>query len=158
MHGVGVFGHAAGEDQTGVRVQQRAKPTAATDPGPVPVLAFTVLSVVMRVAGPVPTSVDPYALGHPEQQVTARIGDSVVYLTEPTVWPCGQVACWASKSMAKPGVVPAWLAGRGTPHRTCAQLRLMSRESQPDDHPPRLSAVSRVGVLASPFPGVRRRG
>jgi hypothetical protein len=38
--------------------------------------------VVMRVAGPVLTEVHPHALGHPEQQVTARIGDAVIYLTE----------------------------------------------------------------------------
>ncbi len=56
-----------------------------TTPPPVPVLAATVLTVVMRVAGPVPTEVHPYALGEPEQQVTARIGDALVYLTEPTV-------------------------------------------------------------------------
>jgi hypothetical protein len=51
----------------------------------VPVLASTVLCVVMRVAGPVPTEVHPHALGHPERQVTARIGDALVYLTEPAV-------------------------------------------------------------------------
>ncbi|MGH3984399.1 MAG: hypothetical protein ACRDST_17370, partial [Pseudonocardiaceae bacterium] len=62
-----------------------ARQPPTTDPQPVPVLASTVLSVVMRVAGPVPTDVHPYALGHPEQQVTARIGDAIVYLTEPTV-------------------------------------------------------------------------
>lgn len=52
---------------------------------PVPVLATTVLAVLMRVAGPVPTAVHPHALGYPEQQVSARIGDAVVYLTEPAV-------------------------------------------------------------------------
>jgi hypothetical protein len=52
---------------------------------PVPVLTTTVLAVLMRVAGPVPTEVHPHALGHPEQQVSARIGDAVVYLTEPVV-------------------------------------------------------------------------
>ncbi|MFN2496159.1 MAG: hypothetical protein ABR608_09680 [Pseudonocardiaceae bacterium] len=56
-----------------------------TSPQSVPVLSSTVLAVVMRVAGPVPTEVHPHAIGHPEQQVTARIGDAVVYLTEPTV-------------------------------------------------------------------------
>jgi hypothetical protein len=44
-----------------------------------------VLAVVMRVAGPVPTEVHPHAIGPPEQQVTARLGDAVVYLTEPAV-------------------------------------------------------------------------
>lgn len=57
------------------------QPATATEPAPVPVLTSTVLSVVMRVAGPVPTDVHPHALGHPEQQVTARIGDAVIYLT-----------------------------------------------------------------------------
>jgi hypothetical protein len=52
---------------------------------PMLVLASTVLSVVMRVAGPVPIDVHPHALSHPERQVTARIGDAVVYLTEPAV-------------------------------------------------------------------------
>jgi hypothetical protein len=56
-----------------------------TTPRSIPALASTVLTVVMRVAGPVPTTVHPYAIGHPEQQVTARIGDAVVYLTEPAV-------------------------------------------------------------------------
>jgi hypothetical protein len=56
-----------------------------TDPEPVPVLASTVLSVVMRVAGPVPTDIRPHALGHPEQQVTARIGDALIYLTDAAV-------------------------------------------------------------------------
>jgi hypothetical protein len=44
-----------------------------------------VLSVVMRVAGPVPTDVQPHAVGYPEQQVIARLGDAVVYLTEAAV-------------------------------------------------------------------------
>lgn len=56
-----------------------------TSPPAAPVRASTVLVVVMRVAGPVPTQVHPHALGESEQQVTARIGDAVVYLTEPTV-------------------------------------------------------------------------
>ena len=50
-----------------------------------PLLASTVLAVVMRVAGPVPTEVHPYALGQPEQQVTARLGDALVYLTDSAV-------------------------------------------------------------------------
>ena len=60
-------------------------PSPTTDIEPVPVLASTVLSVVLGVAGPVPTDVHPHALGHPEQQVTARIGDAVVYLTDAAV-------------------------------------------------------------------------
>ena len=56
-----------------------------TAPPSAPVLSSTVLAVLMRVAGPVPTEVHPYALGCPEQQVSARIGDAVVYLTEPGV-------------------------------------------------------------------------
>ena len=56
-----------------------------TAPQPVPVLTSTVLAVLMRVAGPVPIAVHPHALGYPEQQVSARIGDAVVYLTEPGV-------------------------------------------------------------------------
>jgi hypothetical protein len=56
-----------------------------TTPPSAPILASTVLTVVMRVAGPVHTEVHPYALGESERQVTARIGDAIVYLTEPTV-------------------------------------------------------------------------
>jgi hypothetical protein len=56
-----------------------------TTPLSIPVLASTVLTVVMRVAGPVPTHVHPYAIGEPEQQVTTRIGDAIVYLTEPAM-------------------------------------------------------------------------
>lgn len=54
-------------------------------PRPGSVLTSTVLAVVMRVAGPVPTEVHPHAIGHPEQQVTARLGDAVVYLAKPAV-------------------------------------------------------------------------
>ncbi len=56
-----------------------------TAPRSIPALASTVLTVVMRVAGAVPTTVHPYSIGHPEQQVIARIGDAIVYLTEPAV-------------------------------------------------------------------------
>ncbi|MGH3764780.1 MAG: hypothetical protein ACRDTX_06475 [Pseudonocardiaceae bacterium] len=59
--------------------------TQQSPTSPHTVLASTVLTVVMRVAGPVPIEVRPYALGHPEQQVSARIGDAVIYLTEPGV-------------------------------------------------------------------------
>ena len=52
-------------------------------PQPVHVMASTVLAVVMRVAGPVITEVRPHALGNPERQVLARIGDVLVYLTDP---------------------------------------------------------------------------
>jgi hypothetical protein len=59
-----------------------AQQSPATGPQPAHVLASAVLAVVMRVAGPVPIQVHPYAIGQPEQQVSARIGDAVVYLTE----------------------------------------------------------------------------
>ncbi|MBV8994453.1 MAG: hypothetical protein JO287_12335 [Pseudonocardiales bacterium] len=59
-------------------------PATDSDSDSVSVLASAVLAVVMRVAGPVP-QVHPHALGQPEQQVSARIGDAVVYLTEPAV-------------------------------------------------------------------------
>ncbi len=59
-----------------------AEQSPTTGPQAAHVLASAVLAVVMRVAGPVPTQVHPHAIGHPEQQVSARIGDAVVYLTE----------------------------------------------------------------------------
>jgi hypothetical protein len=52
-------------------------------PQPEHVLASTVLVVIMRVAGPVITDVRPHALGTPEQQVIVRIGDALIYLTDP---------------------------------------------------------------------------
>ncbi len=52
-------------------------------PQPVHVMASTVLAVVMRVAGPVITEVHPHAIGYPERQVLARIGDALIYLTDP---------------------------------------------------------------------------
>ena len=51
-------------------------------PQPIHVMASTVLAVVMRVAGPVITEVRSHALGTPERQVIARIGDALVYLTD----------------------------------------------------------------------------
>lgn len=59
-----------------------AQQSPTTGAQPAHVLASAVLAVVMRVAGPVPTHIHPHAIGHPEQQVSARIGDAVVYLTE----------------------------------------------------------------------------
>ena len=101
-------------------------PTA--QPHRVPVLASTVLSVVMRVAGPVPTDVHPYALGHPEQQVSARIGDAVVYLTEPTLaarirqqWD----AAYYLASARLPDRVPqTWLAPQPGSYPLAIALRL----------------------------------
>jgi hypothetical protein len=45
-------------------------------------LTSNVLTVVLRVAGPVETSVRPHALGHPERQVNVRIGDALIHLTD----------------------------------------------------------------------------
>ena len=50
-----------------------------------PMTTSTVLAVVMRVAGPVTTGVLPYGLGTPERQVSVRIGDAVVHLTQAKV-------------------------------------------------------------------------
>lgn len=47
------------------------------------VLASTVLAVIMRVAGPVITEVRSHALGTPQAQVNVRIGDALIYLTDP---------------------------------------------------------------------------
>lgn len=104
------------------------QPPAATDPQPVPVLASTVLSVVMRVAGPVPTEVRPYALGHPEQQVTARIGDAVVYLTDGAVaarirqqWDAAQ---YLAAARLPERVSQTWLAPRPGSYPLGIALRL----------------------------------
>jgi len=48
-----------------------------------PLLSSTVLAVVLRVAGPVETGVTGHALGHPERQVSVRIGDAVIHLRDP---------------------------------------------------------------------------
>lgn len=58
-------------------------PQQPTAQQPEHVLASTVLAVIMRVAGPVVTDVCPYALGTPQQQVIVRIGDALIYLTDP---------------------------------------------------------------------------
>lgn len=47
------------------------------------VITSTVLAVVMRVAGPVTVGLLPYGSGTPERQVSVRIGDVVVHLTDP---------------------------------------------------------------------------
>lgn len=56
------------------------KPTSSTEPQPH--LASTVVSVVLRVAGPVITDVRPHALGTRQRQVVARIGDVLFYLDD----------------------------------------------------------------------------
>jgi hypothetical protein len=53
-----------------------------SNPKQIPELASAVIAVILRVAGPVMTEVRPYAIGTPERQVTARIGDALVYLTD----------------------------------------------------------------------------
>jgi hypothetical protein len=44
------------------------------------ILTSTVLGVTLRVAGAVPTEVHAHAVGTAEQQVTARLGDVLVYV------------------------------------------------------------------------------
>ncbi|MGQ0479996.1 MAG: hypothetical protein ACT4O0_03050 [Pseudonocardia sp.] len=48
-------------------------------------MTSNVLAVILRVAGPVVTGTHPHALGTPERQVSVRIGDALVYLTDPEV-------------------------------------------------------------------------
>jgi hypothetical protein len=103
-------------------------PPASIDPQPAPVLASTVLSVVMRVAGPVPTDVHPHALGHPEQQVTARIGDAVIYLTDAAVagrirqqWDAAQ---YLAATRLPERVSQTWLAPRPGSYPVGVALRL----------------------------------
>jgi hypothetical protein len=97
-------------------------------PHSVPVLASTVLTVVMRVAGPVHTEVHPYAIGEPEQQVTARIGDAVVYLTEPAVagrirqqWDAAQ---YLAATRLPERVSQTWLAPQPGTYPVSVALRL----------------------------------
>lgn len=93
-----------------------------------PVLASTVLSAVLRVAGPVPTHVHPHALGTPEQQVSLRIGDALVYLTEPVVssrirqqWDATQYL--AARRLPK-RASPTWLAPQPGTYPLGVALRL----------------------------------
>lgn len=44
-----------------------------------------VLAVILRVAGPVITKVRAHAAGVPERQVCTRLGDALLYLTDPKV-------------------------------------------------------------------------
>jgi hypothetical protein len=50
-----------------------------------PFLACNVLAIILRVAGPVITEVRAHALGFPERQICARLGDALLYLTDPQV-------------------------------------------------------------------------
>jgi hypothetical protein len=45
-------------------------------------LTSAVIAVVLRVAGAVITDVRPHAIGTPQRQVNARIGDVLLYLTD----------------------------------------------------------------------------
>jgi hypothetical protein len=62
-----------------------AAPTFATAERDRPLVTSTVLAVVLRVAGPVQTGVIAHGAGHPERQVSARIGDAVIHLRDPRV-------------------------------------------------------------------------
>lgn len=97
-------------------------------PRPGSALTSTVLAVVMRVAGPVPTEVHPHAIGHPEQQVTARLGDAVVYLTEPAVagrirqqWDAAQ---YLAATRLPERVSQTWLAPQPNTYPLSVALRL----------------------------------
>lgn len=52
-------------------------------PNSTPELASNVLAVIVRVAGPVITEVRAHAVGHPEAQVCVRVGDVLLYLSDP---------------------------------------------------------------------------
>lgn len=106
----------------------RLTSTCPTEP---PVPASTVLAVVMRVAGPVPTEVRPFALGHPEQQVTARIGDAVLYLTDRAVaahirqrWDATQ---YLAACRLPDHVSHTWLAPRPDTYPPGVALRLTTK-------------------------------
>lgn len=106
-----------------------------TSPQPAPVLSSTVLAVVMRVAGPVPTEVYPHAIGHPEQQVTARIGDAVVYLTEPALagrirqqWDAAQ---YLAATRLPERVSQTWLAPQPGTYPLGVALRLAGTSKSP---------------------------
>lgn len=49
------------------------------------IITSTVLGVTLRVAGAVPTDVHAYAIGTAEQQVTARLGDVLIYVSDAVV-------------------------------------------------------------------------
>jgi hypothetical protein len=49
------------------------------------IITSTVLGVTLRVAGAVPTEVHAYAIGTAEQQVTARLGDVLIYVSDPGI-------------------------------------------------------------------------
>lgn len=63
----------------------RTAARAAEAPSARQILACNVLAVILRVAGPVITDVRPHALGTPQRQVTVRLGDALLYLTDPQV-------------------------------------------------------------------------
>ncbi|MPZ64540.1 MAG: hypothetical protein GEU83_03145 [Pseudonocardiaceae bacterium] len=90
------------------------------------IMTSTVLGVTMRVAGAVRTEVHAYAIGTGEQQVTARLGDVLVYVSDPTVadrvrahWDSAILAAHKLPSRVsqtwlnpKPGTYPLTVAAR----------------------------------------------
>ncbi len=95
-----------------------------------PVLTSTVMAVVLRVAGPVETGVVAHALGHPERQISVRIGDVVVHLRDPKVaelvrqrWDAGLgAALWLRERVSQ-----TWLAPRPDTYPAAVSLQLTDK-------------------------------
>jgi len=60
-----------------------ATATTSSSEQQTPERASAVVAVVLRVAGPVITEVRTHGIGTPDAQVCVRIGDALLYLTEP---------------------------------------------------------------------------
>ena len=92
-----------------------------------PLLTSTALAVVLRVAGPVETGVTGHGLGHPERQVSVRIGDAVVHLRDPKTaalvrqrWDAGLGAALRLRER----VSQTWLAPRPGTYPAAVSLQL----------------------------------
>lgn len=127
------------------------KPTVRTP-------ASTVVAAVFRVTGEVPIATRTYALGTPEQQITIRLGDAVLYLHHAAVahrinrrWQDGLFLAWQHLPRlltptalgAVPGTYPAAVAQRLTDLADLTVTWCPARPTSPV--PPHLHAE--LGVL-----------
>jgi hypothetical protein len=92
-----------------------------------PLLTSTVLAVFLRVAGQVETGIVSHELGHPERQVSVRIGDAVIHLRDPKTaalvrqrWDAGLGAALRLRER----VSQTWLAPRPGTYPAAVSLQL----------------------------------
>lgn len=91
------------------------------------IMTSTVLAVLLRVAGPVEIGMTTHALGTPQRQVSLRIGDVLVHLTDPRVAELVRQRWDAALGTAlrlPPRVSQTWLAPRPGTYPTAISVQL----------------------------------